>query len=173
MNRYRTIFAALALLALGAPLAHAKQVTLMNVSYDPTRELYEQYNAAFAKYWKAKTGDDVTIKQSHGGSGKMRHRHRRPPADVVTLALAATSMRSQGDANCCRSMAIALAQQLPLHVDDRFLVRKGIHDIRYWATDRPALRRHAESEDFGLRALNYLASWAGPAQPDGSEATAK
>lgn len=45
-------------------------ITLLNVSYDPTRELYVDYNAAFIKYWKAKTGQDVTIKQSHGGSGK-------------------------------------------------------------------------------------------------------
>ena len=47
----------------------AAQTVLLNVSYDPTRELYEQYNAAFAKYWKAKTGQDVKINQSHGGSG--------------------------------------------------------------------------------------------------------
>ena len=89
MNRYRTILAALALFALGAPFAHAKEVTLLNVSYDPTRELYEQYNAAFAKHWKAKTGDDVTIKQSHGGSGKQaRTVIDGLPADIVTLALA-------------------------------------------------------------------------------------
>jgi len=50
--------------------AHAqKTIELLNVSYDPTRELYQDYNAAFARYWKAKTGDDVVIKQSHGGSG--------------------------------------------------------------------------------------------------------
>ena len=45
-------------------------MTLLNVSYDPTRELYQQYDAAFARYWKGKTGDTVTVKQSHGGSGK-------------------------------------------------------------------------------------------------------
>ena len=48
----------------------AARVTLLNVSYDPTRELYADYNAAFARYWKAKTGQDVRIDQSHGGSGK-------------------------------------------------------------------------------------------------------
>src|SRR6202044_547737 len=65
-------------------------VTLLNVSYDPTRELYEDYNAAFAKYWKAKTGQDVTIKQSHGGSGaQARSVIDGLKADVVTLALAA------------------------------------------------------------------------------------
>jgi len=64
-------------------------VTLLNVSYDPTRELYVDYNAAFATYWKAKTGQDVTIKQSHGGSGKQaRSVIDGLDADVVTLALA-------------------------------------------------------------------------------------
>ncbi|MGL4750831.1 MAG: sulfate transporter subunit, partial [Aeromonadaceae bacterium] len=48
----------------------AAEVKLLNVSYDPTRELYQDYNGVFAKYWKAKTGDDVVISQSHGGSGK-------------------------------------------------------------------------------------------------------
>jgi sulfate/thiosulfate transport system substrate-binding protein len=63
--------------------------TLLNVSYDPTRELYQQYNAAFAKYWKAQTGQNVTIKQSHGGSGKQaRSVIDGLDADVVTLALA-------------------------------------------------------------------------------------
>jgi ABC-type sulfate transport system substrate-binding protein len=61
----------------------------LNVSYDPTRELYQDYNAAFAKYWKAKTGDNVTVKQSHGGSGKQaRAVIDGLEADVVTLALA-------------------------------------------------------------------------------------
>jgi len=69
--------------------AWAKQITLLNVSYDPTRELYDDYNKAFAKYWKDKTGDDVTINQSHGGSGKQaRAVIDGLDADVVTLALA-------------------------------------------------------------------------------------
>ncbi|MBV4425562.1 sulfate ABC transporter substrate-binding protein [Clostridium tyrobutyricum] len=66
-----------------------KSVELLNVSYDPTRELYESYNKAFAKYWKGKTGQDVTIKQSHGGSGKQgRSIIEGQQADVATLALA-------------------------------------------------------------------------------------
>ncbi|MBV4419446.1 sulfate ABC transporter substrate-binding protein [Clostridium tyrobutyricum] len=66
-----------------------KSVELLNVSYDPTRELYENYNKAFAKYWKGKTGQDVTIKQSHGGSGKQgRSIIEGQQADVATLALA-------------------------------------------------------------------------------------
>jgi sulfate/thiosulfate-binding protein len=71
-----------------APLA-AKEIKLLNVSYDPTRELYQDYNKAFASYWKTKTGDDVTVEQSHGGSGKQaRAVIDGLDADVVTLALA-------------------------------------------------------------------------------------
>lgn len=69
--------------------AYAKEITLLNVSYDPTRELYQSYNAAFARHWKAKTGDDVKVNQSHGGSGKQaRAVIDGLEADVVTLALA-------------------------------------------------------------------------------------
>ncbi|MEO7385564.1 MAG: sulfate ABC transporter substrate-binding protein [Gammaproteobacteria bacterium] len=79
---------ALALLATMAT-AEAADITLLNVSYDPTRELYQDYNAAFAKYWKAKTGKTVEIRQSHGGSAKQaRSVIDGLPADVVTLALA-------------------------------------------------------------------------------------
>lgn len=68
--------------------ADAKEVKLLNVSYDPTRELYTEYNAAFAKYWKTKSGDDVVISQSHGGSGKQAQSVIAGlEADVVTLAL--------------------------------------------------------------------------------------
>ena len=69
--------------------ATAKDITLLNVSYDPTRELYVDYNAAFSKYWEAKTGDKVTVKSSHGGSGKQaRAIIDGLDADVATLALA-------------------------------------------------------------------------------------
>ena len=65
------------------------EIKLLNVSYDPTRELYTEYNAAFAKYWKAKTGDNVAVSQSHGGSGKQAQAVINGlEADVVTLALA-------------------------------------------------------------------------------------
>src|SRR5437899_1925604 len=77
----------LALSALG--FAQGTPVTLLNVSYDPTRELYQDYNAAFAKYWKAKTGQQVNVQQSHGGSSKQaRAVIDGLEADVVTLALA-------------------------------------------------------------------------------------
>ncbi len=74
---------------LSSPLlALAADITLLNVSYDPTRELYVEYNKAFASYWKTKTGDSITIKQSHGGAGKQaRAVIDGLPADVVTLAL--------------------------------------------------------------------------------------
>jgi sulfate transport system substrate-binding protein len=76
------------LATLAAPVA-AKEITLLNVSYDPTRELYQEFNAAFAKYWLGKTGDAVTIQQSHGGAGKQaRAVIDGLEADVVTLALA-------------------------------------------------------------------------------------
>jgi len=75
--------------AIWAQGAQAADVTLLNVSYDPTRELYQDINAAFARQWKAKTGDTVTIKQSHGGSGKQaRSVIDGLDADVVTLGLA-------------------------------------------------------------------------------------
>jgi sulfate/thiosulfate-binding protein len=77
-----------ALLSATAAVSFAKDITLLNVSYDPTRELYQDYNVAFAKYWKAKTGDNVTINNSHGGSGKQaRSVIDGLDADVVTLAL--------------------------------------------------------------------------------------
>jgi len=83
-------FTLAASLAGASLLAQAQPtVTLLNVSYDPTRELYVEFNAAFAKYWKAKTGQDVIIKQSHGGSGKQaRSIIDGLDADVATLALA-------------------------------------------------------------------------------------
>ena len=72
-----------------AATAQAKEIKLLNVSYDPTRELYVDYNAAFAKYWQAKSGDTVNISQSHGGSGKQAQSVINGlEADVVTLALA-------------------------------------------------------------------------------------
>jgi len=75
-------------LSFTTAFATAKQITLLNVSYDPTRELYEDYNKTFADYWKQKTGDDVSVSQSHGGSGKQaRAVIDGLAADVVTLGL--------------------------------------------------------------------------------------
>jgi sulfate transport system substrate-binding protein len=85
------ILAAVVIVALfaGGSAVAAKEVKLLNVSYDPTRELYAEYNTAFAKYWQAKTGDTVAISQSHGGSGKQAQSVINGlEADVATLALA-------------------------------------------------------------------------------------
>lgn len=86
--KLKTIFGIIATAAITLPAA-AKDHTLLNVSYDPTRELYVEYNKLFAKYWKDKTGDTVTVQQSHGGAGKQaRAVIDGLEADVVTLALA-------------------------------------------------------------------------------------
>jgi sulfate transport system substrate-binding protein len=89
MNTYFTRIIVVAVLSvLAVSYASAAELNLLNVSYDPTRELYKEYNTAFAKYWKAKTGDTVTVNQSHGGSGKQaRSVLEGLEADVVTLAL--------------------------------------------------------------------------------------
>ena len=112
--------------ALFATQVHA--VELLNVSYDPTRELYQQYNAAFAKHWKAETGEDVTIKNSHGGSGKQaRSVIDGLQADVVTLALSgdidALNLRQQlVDPNWQKRLA---DNSTPYTSTIVFLVRKG------------------------------------------------
>lgn len=89
VSRFIRSTALAAALSAVAVATLAKDITLLNVSYDPTRELYAEYNTAFSKYWKAKTGDTVSVKQSHGGSGKQgRSVIDGLDADVVTLALA-------------------------------------------------------------------------------------
>lgn len=87
--KHNFLIAALAVFLTVPSLAYAKTVELLNVSYDPTRELYVEYNQLFAKYWKERTGDDLKVNQSHGGSGKQaRSVIDGLKADVVTLALA-------------------------------------------------------------------------------------
>jgi sulfate transport system substrate-binding protein len=88
LSTFRLLLA-LGILAAAGAVVHAKDVTLLNVSYDPTRELYVDLNKAFAAHWRKKTGDVVTIRQSHGGSGRQaRSVIDGLEADVVTLALA-------------------------------------------------------------------------------------
>src|SRR5436190_16548817 len=88
-NSNKRLITFTAALALSLVCSFARDINLLNVSYDPTRELYEDFNAAFSKYWKEKTGDALTIQQSHGGSGKQaRAVIDGLEADVVTLALA-------------------------------------------------------------------------------------
>jgi len=133
MKIYPKIIVSLALAASIVSLtlavsAVAKDVKLLNVSYDPTRELYTEYNAAFVKYWKAKTGDDVIVSQSHGGSGKQAQAVINGlDADVVTLALA---YDIDAIAQQSRLLPTAWASRLPQDSTPYtstivFLVRKG------------------------------------------------
>ncbi|HVO48954.1 MAG TPA: sulfate ABC transporter substrate-binding protein [Steroidobacteraceae bacterium] len=165
---------------LGVSRAAAAEVTLLNVSYDPTRELYVDYNAAFAKYWKAKTGQDVRINQSHGGSGKQaRSVIDGLAADVVTLALAADidAIATQG-----KLLPINWASRLtdnssPYTSTIVFLVRKGNpKGIRDWNDlVRPGVQVITPNpKTSGGARWNYLAAWAWALkQPGGSDATAK
>ena len=134
--------------------------TLLNVSYDPTRELYKDYNEAFAKHWKAKTGETVTIQQSHGGSGKQaRAVIDGLDADVVTLALAGdidaiaeqVEARSPADwRSGCRNNSTPYTSTIV------FLVRKGNpKGIKDWGdlVKDGVAGHHAEPEDLGRRAL--------------------
>src|SRR6516162_6995114 len=114
--------------SFGWSLAKAAQVTLLNVSYVPTRELYVDYNAAFAKYWKAKTGQDLKINQSHGGSGKQaRSVIDGLQGDVVTLALAADidAVASQGKLLPINWQSRYPDNSSPYTSTIVFLVRKG------------------------------------------------
>lgn len=156
------------------------QVTLLNVSYDPTRELYQEYNAAFAKYWKAKAGEDVTIKQSHGGSGKQaRSVIDGLEADVVTLALA-------GDIDAITENGGAVAagwqKKLPLNSSPYtstivLLVKKGNpKGIKDWNDlVKPGVEVVTPNpKTSGGARWNYLAAWGyALQQPGGSEASAK
>lgn len=128
MNIRATAVALAVALGTAVSPALAKDIKLLNVSYDPTRELYKDYNAAFAKLWKARTGDTVTVEQSHGGSGKQaRAVIDGLGADVVTLAL-------EGDideiAKGSKKIPANWVQALPNHSSPYtstivFLVRKG------------------------------------------------
>jgi sulfate/thiosulfate-binding protein len=164
----------------GASLAQAAEVTLLNVSYDPTRELYVDYNAAFAKYWKAKTGQDVKINQSHGGSGKQaRSVIDGLAADVVTLGLAADidAVATQG-----KLLPINWASRLPDNSSPYtstivFLVRKGNpKGIKDWPDlIKPGIAVITPNpKTSGGARWNYLAAWGWAAkQPGGNDATAK
>ncbi len=108
--------------------ASAADITLLNVSYDPTRELYVDYNQAFAAHWKEKSGDNVTIKQSHGGSGKQaRSVIDGLEADVVTLALAGDVDQLHGKGNLIPADWIKRLpdNSAPYTSTIVFLVRKG------------------------------------------------
>jgi sulfate/thiosulfate transport system substrate-binding protein len=160
----RLAAAALAALALAGSLA-AKSIELLNVSYDPTREFYVEYNTAFSAHWKAKTGDDVVVKQSHGGSGKQaRSVIDGLRADVVTLALA-------GDIDAIAKNAKGLSAEWQTRLPHNsspytstivFLVRKGnpkaIKDWDDLVKPGVAVITPNPKTSGGAR-WNYLAAW--------------
>lgn len=134
---YNSLSFIVVLLALINPLQSiAADVSLLNVSYDPTREFYQEYNAVFAKYWKAKTGDTVTVKASHGGSGKQaRSVIDGLEADVVTLALAydIDALSEKGKLIPGNWQKRLLNNSSPYTSTIVFLVRKGNpKGIRTW-----------------------------------------
>jgi sulfate transport system substrate-binding protein len=159
-------FLAFATAFLLAIAATAKDIQLLNVSYDPTREFYVEFNKSFAAHWKAKTGDIVTIKQSHGGSGKQaRSVMDGLPADVVTLALA-------GDIDPLATNSKLLPSDWQKRLPNNsspytstivFLVRKGnpkhIQDWDDLVKPGVAVITPNPKTSGGAR-WNYLAAWA-------------
>jgi sulfate transport system substrate-binding protein len=176
--KFKIFLSALLAFALGAA-ASAKTITLLNVSYDPTRELYVDFNAAFAKYWKAKTGDDVTVKQSHAGSGaQARAINDGLQADVATLALAADvdALYTVG-----KLVPLDWQQRLPNNSAPYtstivFLVRKGNpKGIKDWDDIvKPGVTIVTPNpKTSGGARWNYLAAWGYALKKYGSEDKAK
>ncbi len=175
----------IALLALvagtGAAAAQApKPVTLLNVSYDPTRELYEDFNQRFAAYWKGKTGQEVTIRQSHGGSGKQaRSVIDGLQADVVTLALAydIDQIAEKGGLLPADWQKRLPDNSSPYTSTIVLLVRKGNpKHIRDWGDlAKPGVSVVTPNpKTSGGARWNYLAAWAWALrQPGGNDSTAK
>ena len=168
-----------ALLAGGAGRAAAAEVTLLNVSYDPTRELYDDYNKAFAAHWQAKSGQKVTIRQSHGGSGKQaRTVIDGLQADVVTLALAGDidALATQGKLLPANWQGRLPHNSSPYTSTIVFLVRKGNpKGIKDWGDlAKPGVSVITPNpKTSGGARWNYLAGWAWALkQPGGNEATA-
>ncbi len=174
----RTLLSALAASTLlaGASLAQAQaqaQTSLLNVSYDPTRELYQEFNAAFARHWKARSGETLTIKQSHGGSGKQaRSVIDGLEADVVTLALAYDIDALHDKA---RLIPVDWQKRLPQNASPYtstivFLVRKGnpkaIKDWSDLARSGIEVVTPNPKTSGGAR-WNYLAAWAYALQQPG------
>jgi sulfate/thiosulfate transport system substrate-binding protein len=171
-------------LAAGTSIAAAqggpKAVTLLNVSYDPTRELYEDFNDQFATYWKGKTGQDVTIRQSHGGSGKQaRSVIDGLGADVVTLALAydIDQIAEKGGTLPSDWQTRLPNNSSPYTSTIVFLVKKGNpKGIKDWGDlVKPGVAVITPNpKTSGGARWNYLAAWAWALrQPGGNDATAK
>ena len=165
---------------LTGPALHAETKTLLNVSYDPTRELYDDYNKAFTQYWKTKSGKDISIRQSHGGSGKQaRTVIDGLPADVVTLALAydIDALATQGKLLPANWQTRLPNNSSPYTSTIVFLVRKGNpKKIKDWGDlARPGVSVITPNpKTSGGARWNYLAAWAWALkQPGGSAATAE
>ncbi len=175
----KRILSSLAAIVVAVVSAHA-DVTLLNVSYDPTRELYQEINAAFAKQWKAKTGETVTIQQSHGGSGKQaRSVIDGLEADIVTLALAydIDALHEHGDLVPADWQQRFPDNSSPYTSTVVFLVHKGnpkgIRDWNDLIKPGVAVITPNPKTSGGAR-WNYLAAWGyALKQPGGTEATAK
>jgi sulfate/thiosulfate-binding protein len=176
-NRTPITVALAALLALGGGALSAQEI--LNVSYDPTRELYQAVNAAFAAQWKARTGKAVTIQQSHGGSGKQaRAVIDGLDADVVTLALAYDVDAIEKAGLVAPGWQKRLPQNsCPYTSTLVFLVRKGNpKGIKDWGDlARPGVSVVTPNpKTSGAARWSYLAAWAWALrQPGGSEAKAK
>jgi len=159
--------------------AIAKNIELLNVSYDPTREFYVDYNAAFAKYWKDKTGDTVTINQSHGGSSKQaRAVIDGLEADVVTLALAADvdALHKNGNLVAEDWQKKLPDNSAPYQSTLAFLVRKGNpKGIKDWDDlVKPGVEVITPNpKTSGVARWNYLAAWGYALEKYGSPEKAR
>ena len=177
----RTLLASLLTVSLTAtsPSAMAKDITLLNVSYDPTRELYVDFNKAFAKHWQAKTGDNVIVKQSHGGSGKQaRSVIDGLEADVVTLALAydVDELAAKGKLIPPDWQKRLPHNSAPYTSTIVFLVRKGNPKaIKDWDDlVRPGIAVVTPNpKTSGGARWNYLAAWGYALKRYGSDAQAQ
>lgn len=171
--------AALATSLLAPALVWAKEVKLLNVSYDPTRELYREYNAVFAKHWQQKTGDTLTVEQSHGGSGSQsRSVIDGLQADVVTFALA-------GDVDPLAKIGKLIPDNWQSRLPQNsapytstivFLVRKGNpKQIKDWddliKKDVSVITPNPKTS--GGARWNYLAAWAYAKKKFGNDAAAQ
>lgn len=179
--KFKLTFTALVkvLIALAITFGAQAQTTLLNVSYDPTRELYQDYNKAFAKHWKEKTGQSVSVRQSHGGSGKQaRSVIDGLDADVVTLALAYDIDALSEFKLIPNDWQKRLPNQsAPYTSTIVFLVRKGnpknISDWNDLVKPGIGIVTPNPKTSGGAR-WNYLAAWAyAIKQPGGTEVTAR
>jgi sulfate transport system substrate-binding protein len=179
LARHAVLVAAVLCMAAGAAPAGARDITLLNVSYDPTRELYVDFNKAFARHWQEKTGDVVTVQQSHGGSGKQaRSVIDGLEADVVTLALAydIDSIAAKASLLPAGWQARLPHNSAPYTSTIVFLVRKGnpkgIKDWPDLVKPGVAVITPNPKTSGGAR-WNYLAAWGYALRKGGSEAAAR